>query len=492
MTTSSYDLVVVGDDLAGLIAAALCARRGMRVLVVRHTPVAMTYRIGELELPVFPQPVFGLDRPAVRRVTDELALAHLLKRKLRESEPSFQLVAPDLRINVDVDDGALSREVMRERPGDEDRAMALFARASAVADTMDAAFAQDIAVPPTGFWEKRELARIAGQAQAAVTAWTEAGADAGELAALLAGPAALCSRASEVAEVAVARWAALWRGGTPRLAGDLGELRAMFIEKLKSHNGEVKEAACTDLAMGWGKATGCVLDSGEEVGASHVIAALPAAELVALCGKKPPKRLVRLAETQAPTAVRYTLNLAVAEAGIPEGMARAVIAAGQGDEPPMAIYVAEPDDEARVVISIQTNVPTVATGAENLASRLVTARAQIRRRLEDLMPFVWRHVIACHSPNESLPPEGTTDAVDLPAPVDAPFLWSPPGEDVIGLGCAPYDIGIKRLLLASDQTLPELGFEGAFVTGWSAAKLVSTAAGKKRDHIHGDLAVMRG
>lgn len=490
MTTSSYDLVVIGDDFAGLIAATLCARRGMRVLVVRHRPVPLTYRIGDLELPVLPQPIFGLERPAVRRVIDELAFAHLLKRKLRAPEPAWQIVAPDFRIDIDVDEDALGRELSRERPKVAKDAMALFARADDIANAMDGAFGQDIAVPPTGFWEKRELSRIASQVAAGVSAFSEAAQNAGDLARFLSAPALMSSRSNEPTEAAVARWVALWRGGTPRLAGDLGDLRTIFEDKLKTHNGEIKDVACTEIAIGWGKATGCSLESGEQVGAGHVLCALPASELVPLCGKKPPKRLARLEEAQAPAAYRYTLNLVVAEAGIPEGMARAVIAPGDGDDDTLAICVAEPDEQARAVVSVQALVRAMG-GDGNLASRLSATRRRIRDRIEDIMPFVWRHVLACHSPNESTAPEGTADKADLAAPVVAPALWPHPGEEIIGLGCAAYDIGVKKLFVASDQTLPDLGLEGAFVAGWSMAKILCAATGKKRDQIHGDLAVAR-
>jgi hypothetical protein len=35
--------------------------------------------------------------------------------------------------------------------------------------------------------------------------------------------------------------------------------------------------------------------------------------------------------------------------------------------------------------------------------------------------------------------------------------------------------------------MPQLGLEGAFVAGWSAAKIVCDAAGKKRDYLKNEV-----
>ena len=49
--TSFYDVVVLGDELAGAIAAAHLARRGFRVLVVCSPPVErdVILQIGSVE-----------------------------------------------------------------------------------------------------------------------------------------------------------------------------------------------------------------------------------------------------------------------------------------------------------------------------------------------------------------------------------------------------------------------------------------------------------
>ena len=53
MPSNTYDLVVLGDDLAALVCATLCARRGMRTLVLGEDRPAR-YALGPHKLPVEP------------------------------------------------------------------------------------------------------------------------------------------------------------------------------------------------------------------------------------------------------------------------------------------------------------------------------------------------------------------------------------------------------------------------------------------------------
>src|SRR6185436_2095322 len=69
--SNTYELVVLGDDLAALVCGTLCARRGMRTLVL-GTDRPARYALGPHKLPVEPMlwPV-GQGSPA-ERVLKEL------------------------------------------------------------------------------------------------------------------------------------------------------------------------------------------------------------------------------------------------------------------------------------------------------------------------------------------------------------------------------------------------------------------------------------
>src|SRR5262249_2969453 len=125
--THFYDLVVLGDDLAGLIAAALCARRGLRVLIVEAPGQPPDkYTVGPLALPRAPLPFVGESSPAVRRVVAELNFIQTMKRRLAPWKPPLQVVLPDARVEVSGDADAVSRELQRELPGERAALEAFF------------------------------------------------------------------------------------------------------------------------------------------------------------------------------------------------------------------------------------------------------------------------------------------------------------------------------------------------------------------------------
>ena len=151
MPSNSYDLVVLGDDLAALVCATLCARRGMRTLVLGDDRPAR-YSLGPHKLPVDPASWPTATGSAGDRVLKELHAEHAMRRKLREPKLAAQLVAPDLRIDLGPDRlaGELEREVGKQA------AAAWLARWDASGDLarqVDPFVASEHAFPGVGFFE---------------------------------------------------------------------------------------------------------------------------------------------------------------------------------------------------------------------------------------------------------------------------------------------------------------------------------------------------
>lgn len=490
MPSNSYDVIVIGDELPGLVAATLCARRGMRVLIARSRKRRSVYQLGPYTLPAQALPFVGYGTPAMSRVIDELHFDHALKRKLLQHTPSYQLVCPAARLDIGPDDERLERELEREL-GESEGGLAAASGAVGIDAAVDSVLSQDATFPPSGFWERREVGRSEAGADATAAAWFEAAASSPLLRAFVEAPAVASTRQTPLSlgPISHARALVQWRQGAPRLAGDLATLEELFLEKLANHSGEVREARIAQLTFSWGRVSGVRLESDEELGADHVIAAMPVHDLARIAGAKQPKRLSQCVEKTSIGGYRYTLNLVIGEAGVPAGMAPTVLMVSDPDAPligdnALAIYRGEPDDEARVVITIQAACPAPSEAGDDasmLADRFADLRVRIRERLEDVMPFVTDHILLAHSPNEDVPAEGVEGALELDAPLPAPPLWSSTLESHLGLSAVPYDVGIKRLTVASTQVLPGLGLEGELATGWSAAKIATAAAGKKRE-----------
>jgi hypothetical protein len=522
MPTNSYDLIVVGDDFAGLIAGTLCARRGMRVLVLSQGGQPSGYTLGPHRLPVEPLCLAGLGSPLVQRVLDELQIGHTLKRKLQQQPVSFQVVAPDVRLDVAADEHNLAAELRRELPDamigamrgampeagagaapgaapgvtdDEEPAAAAAVDAlaactdsAAVAQHFDAAMSIDSEFPPLGFWKRREIDKGAGRLAEDAEGWLARFQAHPVVRALIALPAVLGTHApvAELDAAAYARAFHLWRTGAPRLPGDWDALRELFIERLTKASGETRAARVEALTYRWGRVNGVRLENGEELGAGYVIAALPVADLAPLAGTKVPKRLSQCAEAVQVAGHRYTWNLVVDQAGVPEGMSSPLLLIGDPEAPltgdnAVGIFLDDPDEEGHVTVTISAVCPPPAEG-QSLPQALAALRQRLRSRLDLVMPFLDEHIVVSHSPHDGLPPEGIHTSAAKGMPLAPAPVWSSSLESALGVGAVPYAVGLKHVAVASSQVLPRLGLEGSFAAGWSAARLASDAAGKKREY----------
>src|SRR5262249_47862618 len=150
--------------------------------------------------------------------------------------------------------------------------------------------------------------------------------------------------------------------GAARLDGGRDGLRQMLLEKLQTqHAGEVMRGQPTGVVGKWGKVTGVIVE-GETIGCQGLLWAAPFGELEDLLDK-PPKRVLAAQTARRATAARYVLHVVLAEAGVPQGISPLTLAvidpAGAlvGDNAFM-VLVGEPDDDARVVVTVVANMPT--------------------------------------------------------------------------------------------------------------------------------------
>jgi hypothetical protein len=485
MATNFYDVIIIGSELGGLAAAALVARRGYRVLVLGDAALSQSYHLGPFTLPRSPFAFIGLESPAVRKVLGELGLAQVLRRKLTALQPHYQVVLPDQRLDVCEDPDLNSRELEREFPRDQAVIGAYAPRVAAINATLDALLDQDVTLPPDSFWERRDVGKIEAQ----LPSFEEdllAGLPAGHpYRAVAAAPAWLAADldVASVGSVGTARLAEIHRGGVWRLEGGRDVLRQLLVERIQTHSGEVRERATPEeIIVKRGRVAGVkILERSEELGCDHVIAALPAARLLALFPDRPPKALGKAAQAITPAGYRYTLNLVLSVAGLPEALGGAVCAITDPSQPlrgdnALGIFVGDPDPEGRVVVSVQALAPPE---AEHDPAILFQLRLALRARLDDVLPFHVEHLLAVDSPHDDAPPEGqvTTAVVRTPAPMDA--VWASTLPRCLGVGAVGHDVGVKHLYLCGRQNLPGLGFEGELASAWGCARLISAGETRK-------------
>jgi hypothetical protein len=491
--SNSYDLVVLGDDLSALVCAALCARRGLRTLVLGDERPAR-YQLGPHKLPIEPLVWPSAPGSAAERVMKELHAELALRRKLREPKVAAQLVGPDLRIDLGAD--RLPTELLREVGRDPSAAwMQRWDRSSELARQLDPLLSGEHALPGVGFFEKRELAKLAERASNdAATWWADAAQDPNS--ALWKALAAIALRHPSASPIAIARAIDAWRAGPSAMKGDGDGVRELLVEKLTTAGGEVRAGKLAEISVSWGKIASLTLANGDELGATQVVASRPPAELAELLGKKAPKRLAELAQSTSIVGYRYTLNVVLDEAGLPEHMAPTVAVVSATDKDPsgdaaFSIHLGEPDDTGRVIATIAAVLPSDGPlEHERIAGTCAALRAGLWKRLGEVMPFFERHLVLAHSPFEATPPQvpGGRGSYDVPRnlPLAMTPIWSGTAENAVDRlsgGALTYTTGLKNLTLTGEQMLPSLGVEGAMAAGWSAAKVACAIAGKKKDYL---------
>jgi hypothetical protein len=477
---------VLGDDLAALVCGTLCARRGMRTLVLGSDRPAR-YTLGPHKLPIEPLlwPV-GQGSPA-DRVLRELHAEMAVRRKLREPRIPAQLVGPDVRIDLGSD--RVTAELTRELGPAAEATLARWQRGRDIARMIDPLFASEHAYPGVGFFERRETTKLAEQATTAAAAWwTDAETD--THAKLWRHLGAVALRHPGAPPMALVRAIDAWHAGPPALRGDGDAIREILVEKLTTAGGEVRVGTITDASVSWGKLTSVTLQNGDEIGAGQVVASMSAAELAQLLGKKAPKKLTELAEGMQLIGYRYTFNIIIGEAGLPEHMAPTVaVIADPSQEPTgdaaFSIHLGETDDTGRVIATIAATLPSdELLDAERIAPKCMALRAGLWRRLGDVMPFFEKHLVLAHSPFEQNPPHVPGGRGSYDVPRNLPIPMAPVWADNPN---ASYLTGLKNLTLTGDQILPAYGTEGALVSGWSAAKIACALAGKKKDYLRDEV-----
>ncbi|HZS38155.1 MAG TPA: hypothetical protein VFF06_15060, partial [Polyangia bacterium] len=316
--TSFYDVVVLGGDLAASVAGAVLAHRGFRVLVA-GVPVEERYSIGSYVLPRAPLAFVGVESPPLKRIVAELNLVQLLRRRLEPNRPAYQLLLPDHRLDVGED---LLREVGRELPDALAALEAGAAKLNEVSSALESILGQDLILPPDGFWDRRDVSRV-GARLPDDAADLETLAPEHPLRALNRLPAAFACDLSEPGAVASARLAELHRRGTFRLDGGRQGLRALLLERLKTHSGEVRpDLEPQRIEVKRGKISGVQFAGQNElVGCSHVVCGMGADRVLALLdGEKPPRRLQEAAAIK-PAFWRYLLHLAAPLDALPDALA---------------------------------------------------------------------------------------------------------------------------------------------------------------------------
>lgn len=235
-TAEHYDVVVVGRSLAALLAAALLARRKLRVRAL-PCPSDGLDEVGE--------PLFGLrTAPIVQRVLEELGLVHAVRTKVDGGLDPVAVALPDRRFTLEPELTARGRELGRAFPEARAGLLGLFGRIEGYGGGLDALLGGDLELPAEGIAARIALRRaFAGVPAHQLGAHPIPWAEDESLRALVSALLAVAGRADEArGSMNAAGARALWHlaHGVDRIRGGRAGLAELVEEKLRAHGGDAE------------------------------------------------------------------------------------------------------------------------------------------------------------------------------------------------------------------------------------------------------------
>ncbi len=495
---SSYDVVVVGTQLAPLTAGALLAKRGFRVLLVAQDELPSTYRVAEgVRLPRAPFHFTAASSPVTRRIFLELALGQHVRRRAVHLDPALQVCLPRLRFDFAREPAALEREIEREMPEIKRPVEDFFRQLDRHGALLDELVERDLTWPAQTFFERRDSARAIaelpfGKHGEAVDPLAEL-PERHPFRTLVELPVRFADGMDpdHVTGLRITRLFGAWAHGAAALEGGYEGLKRLLVESITTHGGQVREPEKIDaIRVKRGAVSGVrVAASGEEIGASWVLNGEPIGSLLRWVPDRGPfEELFERIGEPVVRYYRYTLNLLVRKEGVPEGMSRDVffaVSPGRLLADANALRIQqEPFDEGRVLVCVEALLPR--RGIEDIPDYAHSLRERVVAALSELMPFFGDHIELIDSPHDGRGPQDLLAGMSLTP--EEPWtrgtstmraVFGYPVSTTLGVCALPVRTPVKRLLMCNEQMVPGLGMEGLFLAAWSAAKVVSRSDSKR-------------
>lgn len=482
MSTSFYDVLVAGTDLSGLLLGAMAAKKGYRVLVVGQGTLPNKYEHGAHIFHREADFFTGMDSsPAIKRVLTELGVGQEIRSRPRPLEPWVQVVLPTGRVGMSSRERVAAAELEREFPGDG-AAIQQFMRAVRNEHRAFSAFIEENPpLPPEGWSENREYARIADEHPQATDPdllrdpFAVFPADHPFRAYIMApamftarhdlGPASLRARLRVLGHLA---------GGVFEMPGGIDGLKQFFIDRILQHASDVRtDIALDGLLVKRAKVLEAqVRDRRESIGCNLIVCASDVKRFFRMVPPEHQKeRFHHRLHTLQPTHHVFTVNVALAGRGVPVGMGRHVVIVGDLDAPledENALMVTRQDEAADGSVVLTVSVRLRTRRFNPSVSFVGEMTHEILRRLRvGLLPFLDEHLLAVHSPWLSTDP--ATGEQRFEADEMKPIF----GGEVEGtLGCSSMDVHTeyKNVVVCNDGVFGALGFEGPWVAALNAMR----------------------
>jgi hypothetical protein len=490
-----YDVIVLGSQLGGALAAAILAKRNHRVLLVEHDGMGPGYEHGGYVLPYAPFVAPPLKTmPTVEEALTELGLNGAVQRALRPHAPELQLLLPKSRLDLHADAARRKAEATRELGDEGEALLGALAGAAAQHETTDAFFKEAPALPPDGFFEKWGLNKLI-KAHPGLEASPRLAGDAPALK-LVRGMLPFVSHLENPeSPLALTRPLSQVLSSPSFFNGGREAFREMLTRRVAELGGDVlgRDSASgfivEELAFDGSKFSGMkLLQSDTLYRAACLVAATDAGGLRRLVtDKKHHRGLLEHLDQSSTKSLLFTVNWVVPESALPRGLGElALVDTGDQELGPLLVQVhvartaGGPNKESKEaeglrVVCVGAFVP--ASYRDLGEEHLQGVANRIDEHLDWLMPFTAQHRLLRSAPY--LDAGGVRGSRLMPHP-----LYSFESEAFLGVTGLSQRTPAKNILLAGREVLPGLGLEGELLAGIRAARMVQDML-KKKDPLKG-------
>ena len=491
MLRSSYDVVIVGTDLPGLVFGALAAKKGYRVLVLGHGGKENVYEHEGHRFVRRPNVLWGFgDSNPIREVFRELALAPEMRNLPRPLQPTGSVVLPDARIEISHMKGILEEEIAREFPNRVEM-FREFSRSMGDAEPALEALLRDTPVVPPGTireyfaWRRyrKGLAPLLPREDADALAPL---ADDPGLAAFFAAPVTAMSGITQprMHPLAFVRLASHMLRGLFFVEWGVDALKALFLDRIRNNSGDVRPTDSVDmLVVRHGRVREVEIRARDEaIGVGMLVVATDLAPVLDQIPQADAKRRYRQkVERVQPSHWWVTLNVGASRAAVPEGMAQTAFVVSDPDRPlegtnllivqvDPAMEPADAVDPDRTTIAVAGLLPAVRFGGK--AGEIELFTHELLDALRRFMPFLDRHSTTTGCAAIATDPKTGDQVVDRAGLV--PVYPDPLGRG-LDLFTWPVRTGYKNVMFLGDAAGGALGFEGAFVAAFMGFDILKGA-----------------
>ncbi len=476
-----FDVIIVGTSLAPLTAGALLSRRGLRVLVVGN---------GELEDGGSTIQLNTLTSDLVMRIFEELGVTHMVKRKVRRPEPTFQVILPQARIDVHPDQEIFDGEMEREFPHMAEEAKLTHAMFPEMMDAMEKIIHGENLLPPQGLIERKKMDLILSK-----TIFRDGGDTIDMVNRVLTDDQFACFIRAVAAshsfldlkDLIPAMFLFLHRRKVQHCAvfdGGLKVLKQILYDKIDAYGGEVRSSETIETVSLQGNRVAAVRLAGREtmIGCDFLLSGISSECLSAMLtveGRSVKRDLLRN-EDLVPTGYLVTAPLVVADEAVPEAMASSIIVVFDCKKPLReANYlwaeVEEPPARGRRRqrrIALHYILDRKSIMADPSYSKQVMD--EILRNFTSVIPFLDRFIVECRDPVSAVMKSHFMEdpmlhiARLMPSILEYQRATRSP---FVGLG---YKTGLKNVYRVNTEVCPSLGEDGLWLAGLGAARIVSS------------------